>query len=149
MIRIENKTDTSAFISNECVLKGPDGVDGLEGVEIDGRHPFETLIDFSCDSYLAGTCSPPDCFGGGRYELRAHSTYEVTWSGHLFDMNSATVPRGCGPSSCLFPGCRRRLAAPPGEHTLTVHYALGDAASTQLDVKFTLPTTAVTATIAR
>jgi hypothetical protein len=147
-IRIENTTDDSAWIPNTC-LSGSADSDGLDAVFIDGDWALDRWFRYSCDDLLAGQCRPPDCFGGPMYELKAHAIYEGTWSGHLLVKDSVVVPRACGGANCEPQVCRRRVAAAPGEHVLKVEYKLGDAAATSVEVKFTMPTTVVTATIAR
>jgi hypothetical protein len=149
-IRIENQTSQSIFIPDMCSLGG------LDGVLVDGEAMLEPFSSFSCDGVLAEGCRRPDCFEGTFLEIAAGQVSEHVWSGHLLSPLFTAVPKGCASltSSCLGKdpdtACRRRVAAPAGQHSLEIDYNLVpnfDGATKILKVPFSLPMAMVMAVI--
>ena len=142
-IRIENKTGASIYIEEECYAGGPDGI------SVDDKVVLDIFYTYNCDDVLEGKCLGFDCFGEPDVEVPADMSFEDTWNGLLRDTTDTQVPSGCQ-VDCMpnFPTCRRQVPAAPGEHTLKVQYRTSMAGPLmEHEVKFTMPTSMVTATI--
>lgn len=146
-IRIENRTEATVLLDNQCYAEG------LEAIKVDGEIVTDRWYTYSCDDLLAaregGECHWLDCFGGQPFELAPGASYEEIWDGLVQDDALTDVPDECVPDCYgLTTGCFRRVTAAPGDHMLTVYHELStERTGRLLEIPFTFPTDVITVEI--
>ena len=153
VITVENARDVPVFIDTQCED------DGIDGISIDGTSLDHWMRPTACSRWSAVMCADGgcDCDGSGTMELAPGASVEATWDGWLFEDEAPDLdtlcPRTCNPDDvdgCAPLSCRRRFAAPAGEHAVAVRFGVGPIDEeglpdtyTSVSASFELPADAV------